>query len=154
MKQEKNNIIYVRRMEQEDILTVAHLEQECFCVPWSKAALTESYKQDIYSFFVAVIEEKVIGYGGIYYTCDEGNITNVAVREQWRTRGVATMLLENIFENAAKRKCKEIYLEVRASNKKAISLYEKMDFVVLGRRKNFYDKPTEDALVLCKKLPL
>lgn len=154
MEKEKNNSIQVRRMEIEDILAVVHLELECFSVPWSAVALEESCKEDIYSFFVALLEDKIIGYAGIYYTCEEGNITNVAVGEQWRTRGVATMLLENIFEDAARRKCKEIYLEVRASNKKAISLYEKMDFILLGIRKKFYEKPTEDALLLCKKLPL
>lgn len=154
MKKESNNSIDVRAMEQEDILSVAQLEQECFSAPWSADALRDSFEKDMYTFLVAVCKKMVIGYVGIYYIGGEGNITNIAVTEMWRSRGAATMLLEYIFQDAAMRNCNEIFLEVRISNKKAISLYQKMDFTVVGTRKKFYEKPVEDALILCKKLPL
>lgn len=154
MKKKKTKSITVRTMQQEDILSVAELEKECFSVPWSADAFRDSGRKEMYTFFVAVFEDIITGYAGIYYTCGEGNITNVAVGKQWRTKGVATMLLEHIFQNAARRRCDKIFLEVRISNLKAVSLYKKMGFEVLGTRKNFYEKPVEDALILCKNLPL
>lgn len=147
---ENNKKFCVRRMQPEDIASVAELEKECFSMPWSQKSLEESLKSEMYTFLVAVDDEQVAGYAGIYYTLSEGNITNVAVRSDYRKKGVGTKLLEHMIMDAHNRRCESIFLEVRQSNEPAILLYEKMEFKIVGVRKKFYQKPTEDALVLQK----
>ena len=143
--------IKVRLMVEQDIDAVARLEKECFSSPWSKASLRESLSQPYVVFVVATVEEKVVGYGGIYIVNDDGEITNIAVTGSMRGRGVGKMLLEKINEECEKRQVKAIVLEVRESNEVAIRLYEKMGYSRIGIRKNFYDKPRENALIMWKK---
>ena len=138
-------------MVEQDIDAVARLEKECFSSPWSKASLRESLSQPYVVFVVATVEEKVVGYGGIYIVNDDGEITNIAVTGSMRGRGVGKMLLEKINEECEKRQVKAIVLEVRESNEVAIRLYEKMGYSRIGIRKNFYDKPRENALIMWKK---
>lgn len=138
-------------MVEQDIDAVARLEKECFSSPWSKASLRESLSQPYVVFVVATVEEKVVGYGGIYIVNDDGEITNIAVTGSMRGRGVGKMLLEKINEECEKRQVKAIVLEVRESNEVAIGLYEKMGYSRIGIRKNFYDKPRENALIMWKK---
>ena len=85
---------------------------------------------------------------GIYCTLDEGEITNVAVAPAARRRGIARALLTELKQQLACRNVARIVLEVRVSNEPAIRLYEQMGFSVLGVRKNFYEKPTEDAYIM------
>lgn len=93
---------------------------------------------------------KVVGYAGLLVVADEGYITNVAVFPEYRRRGVAAQLL-SVFENFARGShLAFLTLEVRPSNTAAIALYESFGFQQAGRRKNYYDLPKEDALILTK----
>ena len=93
---------------------------------------------------------KVVGYAGLLVVADEGYITNVAVFPEYRRRGVAAQLL-SVFENFARgNRLAFLTLEVRPSNTAAIALYESFGFQQAGRRKNYYDLPKEDALILTK----
>lgn len=136
------------------IKQVADIEAACFELPWSKNAIAESLQSQYYSFFVAKQDEQIIGYMGIYYSAEEGNVTNVAVLQSHRRKGAADALIAQAVTDAIQHGVKEIFLEVRKSNTPAIALYEKHGFCHLGIRKNFYEKPKEDACIMCKHLPL
>ena len=105
-------------------------------------------------FFVATQNGEVLGYVGISCILDEGYITNIAVFEEHRKKGVGTALINRLFSLASDIKLDFISLEVRASNETAISLYTKLGFKQEGRRKNFYTAPTEDALIMTKRFEI
>ena len=141
-------------MKQVKIVPMAaeHLERMCFSRPWSKKMLAEELDNQCAAFLVAVEPEteKAVGYAGLLVVADEGYITNVAVDPSCRRQGVAAQLLQ-VFDNFAKgNHLAFLTLEVRPSNAAAIALYEGFGFREVGRRRNYYDLPKEDALILTK----
>lgn len=138
----------IDNMTAEDVAQVARLEQLVFSVPWSKNSLEESRKRPEYVFLTARCGEQIAGYIGMYQTLDEGDITNVAVHPAFQKQGIGTALVSALMREAAARGIREITLEVRISNAAAIHLYEKCGFSAEGCRKNFYDRPKEDALIM------
>lgn len=140
----------VRHMEQCDVPEVARLEQEAFSSPWSEQAFHDSMKLSYYLFLVAEEENEIAGYAGMYLIMDEGDVTNVAVFKKWKCHGVGTLLVEKLLEEAKKRGATSATLEVRKSNIPAIMLYRKVGFELVGTRKNFYDNPKEDAVIMWK----
>lgn len=140
----------VSKADKNDIAAIAELEKECFSTPWSEKTLTEAMENGTV-FFVAKNGSKTVGYVGMSCVLDEGYITNVAVTEGMRKKGVGTALLNRVFSHCRDNEMSFVSLEVRDSNQNAISLYEKLDFKVEGKRKNFYDNPKEDALILTKR---
>lgn len=129
---------------------IAELENECFSHPWSVQTLEEAMLGGT-KFFVALRNGEVAGYIGISCILDEGYITNVAVFPKYRKKGVATALLNRVFSLALDESLSFVTLEVRVSNQAAVSLYEKLGFKEEGRRKNFYESPREDALIMTKR---
>lgn len=140
----------VMKADKTKVSQIAELEKECFSLPWSKKTITEAMDNGTL-FFVAQKGEKTVGYIGISLILDEGYITNIAVTKKERKKGVGTALLERVFAEGRDNNLSFISLEVRESNNKAISLYEKFGFKKEGKRKNFYDNPKEDALILTKR---
>ena len=128
---------------------VAELERVCFPDPWSRNMLKEELENDLTAFLVALDEGgAVAGYAGLQVVLDEGYILNVAVRPDCRRRGVAGQLLD-VFLNFAKgNRLAFLSLEVRASNYSAIALYGSRGFRGVGRRKNYYEHPKEDAVIM------
>ena len=113
--------------------------------------LEEELYNDCAAYLVAEDEtEKVVGYAGIQVVLDEGYITNVAVLPEQRRGHIASMLLKVFFDFSLAHDLSFITLEVRPGNAAAIALYEKFGFVEVGRRKNYYEKPKEDALIMTK----
>ena len=137
----------IRRMRKEDVKTVSELEKVCFSVPWSEKELSECLGKEIYRFFVAEEEEKVLGYIGMYLCIDEADITNVAVFPEARGRGIGEALLAALMSGAREDGAAVFYLEVRDSNVPARRLYEKQGFRIIGKRKDYYTEPTEDAVL-------
>lgn len=142
----------IRKMIEADIEAISKLEQVCFSMPWSQAAFQKALHQPEVLFLVAKENEKVIGYVGMYIAVDEGNITNVAVAPEHRKKQIGVGLLETLLKEAADRKVRQIFLEVRQGNLPARKLYQKIGFMEIGHRKNFYDKPQEDAILMKKIL--
>lgn len=141
-------LVKIRKMTLEDVKEVAQLEKELFSSPWSQKSLEESLKRSEYRFFVAETEDKIVGYIGMYQVLEEGDITNVAVHEKYQKKGIGNALVSALLKEASKQMIQEVTLEVRVSNQSAIRLYEKNGFVAEGRRKNYYDKPREDAVIM------
>ena len=137
-------------MDRSHIEQIAALERECFSTPWSEAMLTEALFDSQASFIVAESEDGgVLGYAGLQVVLDEGYIDNIAVEPNARRHGVADELLD-VFCRFGEANLAFLTLEVRASNAPAIALYRKHGFEEAGRRKNYYTKPTEDAIIMTR----
>lgn len=128
------------------------IETECFSHPWSKQSLEEELNNETSLFLVAKEENEVIGYIGMSIVIDEGYIFNVAVRESYRNKGVATALINELVTYGKKNNFSFITLEVRESNLPAISLYSKFGFIKAGERRDYYSNPKENAILLTKYL--
>ena len=137
-------------MTMEHISQVAALERACFSHPWSEALLENELWNDSAVVIVAEGEDgTVLGYAGLQTVLDEGYINNVAVDEKYRRQGVADELIE-AFVRFGQTQLAFLTLEVRASNAPAISLYAKHGFEEAGRRKNYYEDPKEDAILMTR----
>lgn len=139
-------------MAAEHLDALAALERVCFSRPWSRQMLADELDNQCAAFLTAIEPEteRVIGYAGLLVAADEGYITNVAVDPSRRRQGVAAQLLQ-VFDNFARaNKLAFLTLEVRPSNEAAIALYRSFGFEEVGRRRNYYDLPKEDALILTK----
>ena len=135
-------------MAAEHIPQIAALEQACFSHPWSEAMLQNELWNDSAVIIAAEGEDgTVLGYAGLQTVLDEGYINNVAVDEKFRRQGVADELIA-AFVRFGRSKLAFLTLEVRASNAPAIALYTKHGFKEAGRRKNYYDSPKEDAILM------
>ncbi len=135
-------------MAAEHIEQVAAIEKTCFSHPWSEELLREELWNDSAVVIVAEgVDGTVLGYAGLQTVLDEGYINNVAVASPFRRQGVADELIA-AFVRFGQAKLAFLTLEVRASNAPAIALYEKHGFQPVGRRKNYYDDPTEDAVLM------
>lgn len=141
-------MIRVREMQTKDAEAVAELEKQIFSQPWTRQGFLDSLKLGNTVFLVAEENEKILGYIGMYFTAEEGEITNVAVDAQERCRGVGARLISEMKKEAERRSLAQIVLEVRTSNQSAIRLYERSGFVNCGVRKGFYERPKEDAYIM------
>ncbi len=130
-----------------DEVCIAALEKECFSKPWSENAVLESAKNDTL-FFLFEENGKVLGYGGLQVVLDEGYVTNIAVTSKARGRGIGKTVTAALLTAAKEKNLSFVSLEVRVSNTVAISLYEGLGFKTVGKRKNFYAAPKEDALIM------
>lgn len=140
-------------MDRSHLKGVAELERLCFSTPWNEAMLEEELYNDTASFLVAEGPGgTVVGYAGLHVILDEGYIDNVAVRPDQRRQGIADRLLE-VFCRFGAAHLRFLTLEVRPSNTAAVALYEKHGFREAGRRRDYYDAPREDALLLTKEFP-
>ena len=127
---------------------VAEIEKKSFSLPWSEDAFYGELDNPLATYVVAMDGDTVLGFGGVHIIAGEGYITNIAVREDARRQGVGMALLDKIISICKEKKCTFVTLEVRKSNLSAQALYEKAGFETLGIRKNFYEKPTEDAVIM------
>lgn len=140
-------------MTADHLEELERLEKICFSRPWSRKMLAEELDNECAAFLVAEdpITKEVVGYAGLLVMADEGYITNVAVFPEYRRRGVAGQIIA-VFDNFARgNRLAFLTLEVRPSNAAAIALYQSFGFEAVGRRKNYYDLPKEDALILTKE---
>ena len=139
-------------MQADHLDELARLERICFSRPWSRTMLAEELENQCAAFLVAVepVTKKVVGYAGLLVMADEGYITNVAVFPEYRRRGVAEQLIAVFDKFARGNRLAFLTLEVRPSNAAAIALYQRFGFEEVGRRRNYYDLPKEDALILTK----
>ena len=139
-------------MTAEDILGVAEIEKLCFSSPWSADSLKLLTNEGIGMGMVCRKDGKVCAYGGMLIAVDEGQITNIATHPDFRRMGYGRAVVEALIKYAKNNRLESISLEVRESNKAAIALYTDLGFKVEGKRKDFYKKPTESALVMVLRI--
>ena len=140
--------VRIRDVRPEDLERIESLEQQCFSVPWTKSQLVSQLPDEMHVFLAAEEDGVVLGYVGMMTVLDEGSISNVAVAPEARRRGVGTLLIEELMRRAEERQLSFVTLEVREHNEPAIGLYAARGFVPVGLRKNYYDAPKENALLM------
>ena len=128
------------------------LEHQCFSMPWTRQQLQSQLPDGQHCFLVAEYGGKAVGYVGMMYVLDEGYISNVAVSPEHRRKGIADRLIRELMTRAGQLELAFVTLEVRESNAPAAELYKKHGFVKVGQRKNYYDLPKEDAILMTKFL--
>lgn len=144
-------MITVREMLEKDAKEAGRLEKENFSEPWSANAFLETLKLDYAYYCVAEEDGRLVGICGLRNIAGEGEITNVAVDKAYRRRNTASMLLEHILDIGKKKGVTAFTLEVREGNEPAVNLYKKFGFLCEGIRRDFYDNPKEDALIMWKR---
>ena len=144
--------IEIRRMCETDIPAVAAIEAGTFSLPWSENGFRTALGRRDTVFFVATVDERIVGYAGFYTCLDQADITNVAVSSEYKRRGIGTRLMDAVITACLSKGVLMIALEVRAGNESAKALYRKCGFEEVGLRKGFYSSPTEDACVMTRYL--
>lgn len=138
----------IRPMQVSDTQSVSILEKQIFSQPWTQKGFVDALSLGTTIFLVAEENARISGYIGMYFSVDEGEITNVAVAPAERCHGVGAALIQRMIKEAEQRGIARIVLEVRVSNAGAIRLYERNGFKSCGIRKGFYEFPKEDACIM------
>lgn len=139
------------KMSQEHIDDVVGIEESCFYIPWSKKDFEREINENKMAiYYVAVLDQRVVGYAGMWHVVNEGHITNVAVLEPFRRMGVGDALVSKLIEIAEELEMIGITLEVKISNSSAQKLYSKYGFRPEGIRKKYYSDTGEDAVIMWK----
>ncbi len=141
--------ITITRMTVEDVDKIMEIEIQSFNIPWTKPAfIAEVSSNDMAEYIVAKLDDRVVGYAGMWRVLDEGHITNIAVHPNFRRNKIGTLMVEELINIAKQHNINKLTLEVRESNSLAQDLYKKLGFSILGRRKHYYADNREDALIM------
>jgi [ribosomal protein S18]-alanine N-acetyltransferase len=141
--------VRVRPMTGRDLAAVMEIERSSFTMPWTEETFRGLLRRADSLLWVAESEAGVVvGYAAVWMVLDQAELGDIAVAEGWRRRGIGRRLLETTLAAMAERSVRELYLEVRPSKREARRLYEQYGFEEVGRRKDYYGRPREDALVL------
>jgi ribosomal-protein-alanine N-acetyltransferase len=135
-------------MCENDIQKVCLIEAGIFSMPWKAEDFRQSMEKPENIYLVVEEDALILGYCGLWGVAGEGQITNVAVAKQHRGRGIAKSMLEKMLQLGRNQGLDAFTLEVRESNIPAIELYHKLGFHDAGIRKNFYDAPQENGLIM------
>lgn len=140
----------IRTMTAQDLPQVEQIEKKCFSMPWSEKSFLDACNTPENIYLVCEIEGKIAGYCGMWTVLGEGNITNMAVDENYRQQGIGKALMQEMELRADKKDITIFFLEVRESNLPAQKLYASMGYSPIGKRKRFYERPVEDAVIMSK----
>ena len=145
----------IRRMELKDLDTVAAIEAATFARPWSRASFEQELTRNVAArYLVAELEGQVVGYAGAWIILDESHVTNIAIEETFRGRGIGKQLTAGLMQYLSNLGAAYATLEVRVSNERAQNLYRSLGFVSIGKRKKYYEDNNEDAfLMVCDHMP-
>lgn len=138
----------VREAKKEELEVIAALEAQNFSDAWSLRALEETYGQKQASILVALTKLGVAGYCIVYTVLDETEIARIATDQAQRRMGVGSALIQYLIEKARRTMGSRILLDVRESNLPARAFYETQGFLEDGIRRNYYDTPREDAVLM------
>jgi len=144
--------IVLRRLEPHDLDTVEEIERASYPTPWSRSMfVAELRKPSSLALGACSPEGDLVGYAFISRYVDAWHVMNVAVATDFRRCGIATLLLERLFEETATDPQRGYTLEVRVSNSHAIRLYERLGFESRGVRRGYYTDNREDALIMWRE---
>ena len=145
----------LRRMTLIDVPAVHRLEEAIFSMPWSEKDFVYEMTENKVARYL-VIEEagEIIAFAGAHIILDQAHVTNIAVRQDCRGRGLGRMITRALMQYASNLGAEYLTLEVRQSNVKAQNLYKSLGFVRVNVRKRYYEDTGEDAwLMVCDQLP-
>lgn len=145
--------VTLRRMRLPDVPAVHRIERLSYSVPWSEPTFRGLLERADAELLVAELDGQLAGYAVFWQVLDQGELGNVAVDPAHRRQGLARRLVGAVMERAGERGVRELFLEVRPSNTGARQLYESFGFERVGQRRNYYQEPVEDAVVMRVFLP-
>ena len=134
-------------LKYEHLAQMAEIEKEAFDTPWTVAMFIPELCSNDACYTVAVRGDEVLGYGGFHKVLDEGHITNIAVKNTERGKGIGKFLMATLISQARERGVERMTLEVNVNNARAIHLYESYGFKGAGIRKKYYNG-RDDALIM------
>ena len=140
--------IEVRDLREEDLDDVCRIEESSFSMPWKREDFRDLIVSDNSIYLVILADDKVVGAAGYTFNGFEGYINNVVIDIDHRGQKLGKVLMKELLTVGRKNGVPEFTLEVRVSNTPAIKLYESLGFKSEGVRKNFYERPVEDAMVM------
>lgn len=145
--------IVVRPLRREDIEAVVAIETEAFSTPWKPETFAGLVDREAVELIVMEdAAEEVIGYAVLWCILDQGELANLALATSRRGQGLGALLLRHVMRTAKDRGVERLFLEVRASNQRAIELYRGFGFTDVGLRRGYYERPPEDARVMLAHL--
>ena len=147
--------IEISKLTHDDLEGIYEVEKDAFPIPWPISSFEEELKNILATYLVAKIENKIVGYIGMWFVMDECHITNVAVHSEYRNQGIASKLINEMLKLCKEHATTYIMLEVRINNIPAQKLYSKFNFKEEVIRKGYYkntDGTREDAIVMSKEL--
>lgn len=147
----EKNALKVREMMMEDTEKAALIEAENFSKPWKQKDFEDAVRSSNTLYMVIENQGEIIGYAGMWLVLDEGEITNVSIKKDCWGQKAGTYLMKEFLEEAKKRGGVSFFLEVRESNMRARNLYRSFGFEEISVRRNFYEAPIENGIVMCKR---
>lgn len=144
----------IKAMKEAQVPQIAALERVCFSDPWSEKSILSELENPLSCWLVAMDGERLAGYVGSQTVLGETDMMNLAVDPDYRRKGLGKELILSLIEALRQRGSRCLTLEVRDSNAPARALYEGLGFQEIGRRKNYYRNPKEDALIYKKEWTL
>ena len=140
--------VELRRLELRDLSSIERIEQRSYPTPWSRSMFAGELAKPASICLGAFVDEKLVGYMIISRYVDAWHVMNLAVDPDHRRHGIASLLLERLFETTDDGSRRGYTLEVRVSNDGAIKLYERLGFTGRGIRRGYYTDNREDALIM------
>lgn len=144
-------MVEIHKLRSQDVEPVSILEAKAFTMPWSAKDFTRLVEDENSLYLVAELAGEIVGCCGVTNICGDGDINNVVVAREHQGKGIACALLRELLKQGEAMGIENFTLEVRVSNAPAIHVYEKMGFVSEGIRPRFYERPTEDAMIMWKR---
>ncbi|MBK7300252.1 MAG: ribosomal protein S18-alanine N-acetyltransferase [Moraxellaceae bacterium] len=144
--------IVLRAMTTADISAVCAIEQQVQYAPWTPKLFSDSLERHL--CWVAEKNQQVVGFFVVQFIVDEAHLLNIAVDPTQQKQGIGRMLLDNVQQQAIAKKANTIFLELRATNQRALALYQMAGFNEIGLRKNYYPaaQGKEDAVIMALML--
>lgn len=139
--------ITIEKMTKEHLEQIRNILMTEFDEFWNANVLEKELENPISDYIVAINENEVVGYAGLWQPCDEGHITNIVTKLDKRGNKIASKMLEELIELAKRKNLKSVTLEVNVHNEIAINLYKKYDFKEIGKRPKYYYN-SDDALIM------
>ncbi|MBW3660928.1 MAG: ribosomal protein S18-alanine N-acetyltransferase [Gemmatimonadetes bacterium] len=141
--------VRVRALASDDLDACWEIEREAYPNPWRRDHFDELLDLDAGLGLAAVDQDDgILGYALGWVVTDEAELANIAVEASWRRRGIGARLLYAFAREAERRGAERVWLEVRESNAEARRFYDRHGFLMVGRRRGYYDRPREDAIVM------
>lgn len=142
----------IRKMIEKDINQIHEIESEAFSVPWTIESIMMEVINKRSHYLVIDLDGEIVGYAGLWKIFDEGHINNIAIKKCHRNKGLGRLLMEALIAQSKTHGMMKFTLEVRVSNNQAIKLYEGLGFKEEGIRKEFYNDPKENAIIMWRDL--
>lgn len=139
--------IEIKKMTKVHLEQIKDILQEQFDEFWNANVLDKELENSLSEYIVAIHNEEVVGYAGLWQPIDEGHITNIVTKKDKRGNHIGTKMLEEIIKLAKTKGLKSVTLEVNEHNEPAINLYKKYNFVEVGKRTKYYNN-IDDAIIM------